>query len=253
MKSKRLRAFDRARMGSRRGLIGIDEAGRGALAGPVVAAAVALGRDFYDTEWCRRNASRVNDSKLLSKEEREALYETLRKFERAGRLWIGVGRGSVVEIEDLNILGATQVAMRRAVEQVFEHAGIAPHDPDPLFDGEETLDSSDASSLSDWGVFVDGKPMKRLGYPHEAFVKGDSRSLCIAMASIIAKVVRDRTMLALDCEHPCYDFGSSKGYATPLHREAIKEMGPTPAHRPLFLRKILEEEAEDLQVEFGFD
>ncbi len=119
MKSKRLRAFDRARMKGLSGLIGIDEAGRGALAGPVVAAAVAARNDFYDTEWCKRNASRINDSKLLSKEDRETLYEKLRWLERSQRIWIGVGWGTVEEIEDLNILGATQVAMRRAVEKVF--------------------------------------------------------------------------------------------------------------------------------------
>ncbi len=252
MKSVRLRAFDRARLKGRSGLIGIDEAGRGALAGPVVAAAVGACSEFYDTEWCRRNASRVNDSKLLSKEEREALYEKFRKFERSGLLWIGVGWGSVEEIEDLNILGATQEAMRRAVEQVFESARIAPHEPDPLFADIGADTESPRRTLSEWPIFVDGKPMKRLRYPHEAFVKGDSRSLCIAMASIVAKVARDRAMMALDCEYPRYDFASSKGYATPLHREAIKEVGPTPIHRPLFLRKILDTECEDAQVEFGF-
>jgi len=233
------------------GLIGIDEAGRGALAGPVVAAAVAARNDFYDTEWCKRNASRINDSKLLSKEDRETLYEKLRWLERSQRIWIGVGWGTVEEIEDLNILGATQVAMRRAVEQVFSSARISPHEPDPLFEAT-TVAETNGSTLAHWEIFVDGKPMKKLGYPHRAFVQGDSRSLCIAMASIIAKVARDRTMLALDCEYPHYDFGSSKGYATPLHREAIKSLGPTPVHRPLFLRKILEDNPNDDQSEFGF-
>ncbi len=234
------------------GLIGIDEAGRGALAGPVVAAAVAARSEFYDTEWCKRNASRINDSKLLSKEERESLYDKLRWLERNERVYVGVGWGSVEEIEDLNILGATQVAMRRAVEQVFANAVISPHEPDPLFEAS-AVDETNGSSLAHWQIFVDGKPMKKLGYPHQAFVKGDSRSLCIAMASIIAKVARDRTMLALDCEYPHYDFGSSKGYATPLHREAIKQLGPTPVHRSLFLRKLLEEDSETDQSEFGFE
>ena len=94
--------------------------------------------------------------------------------------------------------------------------------------------------------------MKQLGYPHQAFVKGDSRSLCIAMASIIAKVARDRTMMVLDCEYPLYDFASSKGYATAAHRAAIVESGPTVAHRSLFLRKILEAGDDDQQEEFGF-
>jgi len=234
------------------GLIGIDEAGRGALAGPVVAAAIAARKDFYDTEWCKRNASRINDSKLLSKEEREGLYDKLRWLERSGRIFIGVGWGSVDEIEDHNILGATQIAMRRAAEQVFSNAEIIPHEPDPLFEADCVAESN-TSSLAHWRIFVDGKPMKRLGYPHQAFVQGDSRSLCIAMASIIAKVARDRTMLALDCEYPHYDFGSSKGYATPMHREAIRSLGPTPVHRPLFLRKILIDDTGDDQPEFGFE
>ena len=188
---------------------------------------------------------------MLSKEEREEIYEKLRWLERKGRVFVGVGWGSVAEIEDLNILGATQLAMRRAVEQVFEGAGISPHESDPLFRDEEE-EPRVQENLSHWKLFVDGKPMKQLGYPHKAFVKGDSRSLCIAMGSIIAKVARDRTMLALDCEYPRYDFGSSKGYATATHREAILEAGPTPVHRSLFLRKILEAKSEDPQVEFGF-
>lgn len=251
MKSKRLRAFDRSRIKGLKGLIGIDEAGRGALAGPVVAAAVAAPSDFYDSEWCKRNASRINDSKLLTPDEREALYEKLRWLERQERLYIGVGWGSVEEIEDLNILGATQAAMRRAVEQVFDGASILPHEPDPLFEDTEG-ESGAQDNLSQWRILVDGKPMKQLGYPHDAYVKGDSRSLCIAMASIIAKVARDRTLMALDCEYPHYDFASSKGYATAAHRAAIVKSGPTPVHRSLFLRKILEEGADDLQEEFGF-
>lgn len=233
------------------GLIGVDEAGRGALAGPVVAGAVAVRNDFYESEWCKRNASRINDSKLLRKEEREKLYEKLRWLERQGRLFIGVGWGSVAEIEDLNILGATQVAMRRAVEQVFEGAGISPHEPDPLFaNAHEEL--APQENLSHWKIFVDGKPMKQLGYPHEAFVKGDSRSLCIAMGSIVAKVARDRNMRTLDCQYPHYDFASSKGYGTVAHRSAILNAGPTPVHRSLFLRKILETKCDDSQEEFAF-
>ena len=252
MKSKRLRAFDRARLSELTGLIGVDEAGRGALAGPVVASAVAVCREFYDTEWCKRNASRINDSKLLAPDEREYLYGKLRWLESKNRLHIGVGWGDIAEIENLNILGATQAAMRRAVEGVFESAEIEPHEPDPLFADVSSDRVIDGNYLSSWRIFVDGKPMKQLGYPHQAFVQGDSRSLCIAMASIIAKVTRDRTMMALDCQYPKYDLASSKGYATPSHRSAIVEEGPSPVHRSLFLKKILEANVEDLQSEFGF-
>tara|TARA_B100000519_G_scaffold26226_1_gene18417 strand:+ start:2413 stop:3171 length:759 start_codon:yes stop_codon:yes gene_type:complete len=252
MKSKRLRAFDRARLSELTGLIGIDEAGRGALAGPVVASAVAVCREFYDTDWCKRNASRINDSKLLAPDEREYLYGKLRWLESKNRLHIGVGWGDIAEIENLNILGATQAAMRRAVEGVFESAEIEPHEPDPLFADVSSDRVIDGNYLSSWRIFVDGKPMKQLGYPHQAFVQGDSRSLCIAMASIIAKVTRDRTMMALDCQYPKYDLASSKGYATPSHRSAIVEEGPSPVHRSLFLKKILEANVEDLQSDFGF-
>jgi len=252
MKSKRLRAFDRSRLSGLTGLIGVDEAGRGALAGPVVAAAVAARRGFYDTDWCKRNASRINDSKLLKPEEREYLYGKLRWLENRNWLYIGVGWGDLGEIEELNILGATQVAMRRALESVFARAKIEPHEPDPLFADADSNGAIDGDYLSSWRIFVDGKTMKQLGYPHQAFVQGDSRSLCIAMASIIAKVTRDRTMMALDCQYPKYDFATSKGYATPSHRSAIVEEGPSPVHRALFLKKILEANVEDFQSEFGF-
>ncbi|MDQ8203104.1 ribonuclease HII [Pelagicoccus sp. SDUM812003] len=254
MKSYRLRAFDRKQI--RRGvsgLIGVDEAGRGALAGPVVAAAVAARESFYDSEWCKRHSSSINDSKLLSFDEREELYGKLRWLEREGRLVIGVGRGSVEEIEDQNILGATQTAMRRAVEEILQKAEISPHDPDPLF-AMGNPEAAAVETLSQWLILVDGKPMKLLGYPHEALVKGDSKALCIAMASIVAKVTRDRIMMALDCEFPHYDLASSKGYATALHRSAILEKGATSIHRPLFLRKLLEgaSACDEAQEEFGF-
>lgn len=251
MKSHRLRAYDRKHLKKRIGLIGVDEAGRGALAGPVVAAAVAARSDFYDSEWCKRNASSINDSKLLTLSQREELYAKLRWLEREGRLLIGVGKGSVPEIEDLNILGATQRAMKRSVEEILEAGNISPHDPDPLFDAT-TSTGPPRETLSQWKILVDGKPMKHLGYKHQAVVKGDSTALCIAMASIIAKVTRDRIMMALDCEYPHYDLASSKGYATVLHRTAILEKGPTAIHRPLFLRKLLEEPSKDFQEEFGF-
>lgn len=252
MKSHRLRAFDRQRLKGFVGLIGVDEAGRGALAGPVVAAAVAARGDFYESDWCKRNASTINDSKLISSERREMIYGRLRWLERSNRIVIGIGRGTVEEIEDLNILGATQVAMRRALDDILEKTGILRHDPDPLFAiAEESAKPSE--TLSRWRVLLDGKPMRALGYPHEAIVKGDSRALCIAMASVVAKVTRDRMMLALDCDYPHYDLASSKGYATVMHRSAIVENGATPIHRSLFLRKLLEEqEFSDCQEEFGF-
>lgn len=251
MKSHRLRAYDRKQLKNRIGLIGVDEAGRGALAGPVVAAAVAARAEFYDSEWCKRNASSINDSKLLGVAQREELYTKLRWLEREGRLLIGVGRGSVAEIEDFNILGATQRAMKASIEEIMQAGNISPHDPDPLFDATDPT-TEPRETLSKWRILVDGKPMKHLGFKHQAVVKGDSTALCIAMASIIAKVTRDRMMMALDCDYPHYDLAASKGYATVLHRTAILENGATEIHRSLFLRRLLEEPNVNYQEEFGF-
>lgn len=233
MKSKRLRAFDRSKLKGYIGLIGVDEAGRGALAGPVVAAAVAARADFYETEWCKRNASCINDSKLLTRDQRETLYDKLRWLERGNRLVIGVGRATVEEIENLNILGATQAAMRRAVDDILAKAQIVPHEPDPLFASLEDI-AIGKETLAQWRLLVDGKPMKALGYPHEALVQGDSRALCIAMASIVAKVARDRMMCELAREFPHYAWESNKGYPVEAHRSAIVQHGITPHHRRSF-------------------
>lgn len=256
MKSQRLRAFDRKRMQGCSGLIGIDEAGRGALAGPVVAGAVLADAAFYESDWCRRNASSINDSKQLTPEQRVAMRDKLLWLESNSRIVLGIGYGSVEEIESLNILGATQIAMRRALEMVFARAGISPHEPDPLFMLGEERDSmagGDRQWLSSWRVLVDGKPMKALGYPHGAIVQGDAKSLCIAMASIVAKVARDEAMRALDWQFPGYELAASKGYGTTPHRQAIMEKGATAIHRPLFLRKLLETRLDASQQEFGFD
>lgn len=253
MKSHRLRAFDRKMIKGFVGLIGVDEAGRGALAGPVVAAAVAARSAFYDTNWCMRNASQVNDSKLLTPEQREKLYERIRWLEREARIVVGVGRAEVDEIEDHNVYGATQVAMRRAIEEILEKAGIAPHEPDPLFVSQMPAEETRRETLKSWRILVDGKPLKALGYPHHALVQGDSRALCVAMASIVAKVTRDRHMVDLHGEYPHYHFASCKGYGTTAHRKALLEVGPCPLHRKVFLQKILEAQWEDGQEEFGFE
>ena len=253
MKSKRLRAFDRKwlRGSSCAGLIGIDEAGRGALAGPVVAAAVAARSDFYESEWCRRRASDINDSKLISPERRAELYRKLVWLEQSRRIVIGLGTASVDEIDAVNILGATQIAMRRAVEEALGKSDIVPHEPDPLFHAVEEGRLS-RETIGDWTLLVDGTPMRSLGYPHSAVVKGDSKSLCIAMASIVAKVRRDALMEILDTKHPGYGFAECKGYGTPPHRAAIQEKGPCSAHRPLFLRNLLALDGDAGQTEFGF-
>lgn len=184
-------------------LAGVDEAGRGCLAGPVVAAAVHFAE--ADAEALLRGPlAGANDSKQLSPARREALFEAI---VREPRVRWAVGQASVVEIDALNILRATHLAMRRALE------GLSAR-PDH--------------------ALVDGLPVKGLPIPHTALVKGDARSLLIACASILAKVSRDRLCAALDARYPGYGFVGHKGYGTRAHLEALRRLGPCPAHRRTF-------------------
>lgn len=179
---------------------GIDEAGRGPLAGPVCAAAVIL------PEGCVIEG--LNDSKKLSEKKREKLFDVI----KSEAIAYSVAFASVEEIEDLNILQATFTAMRRAVEGLPVRADYA---------------------------LVDGNRMPPLGVDGQTVVKGDSLSMSIAAASILAKVTRDRLMLELDEEYPQYCFAKHKGYGTALHCELIKEHGASPVHRLSFLKNIL--------------
>lgn len=176
-------------------IAGIDEAGRGPLAGPVVAAAVILPEGLQ--------MPGVDDSKKLSASKRETLFDII--MEKA--IATGVGISQPEEIDQINILQATLKAMLRAVDQLKTS-------PDYLIiDGINTLDRD---------------------IPQQSIKKGDSLSLSIAAASIIAKVTRDRMMLEYDKQYPSYGFASHKGYGSKLHREAIAESGPCPIHRKTF-------------------
>ncbi len=182
--------------------VGIDEAGRGALAGPVVAACVVLPYRFAP--------SGINDSKQLSASQREELFTAITKVARG----IGVGVVDVATIEAVNILRATHIAMRLAVQNL--PAGLQPDI-----------------------ALIDGRPVKDFSLPQVALVKGDERCISIAAASIIAKVSRDRIMTELDSEYPGYGFAVHKGYGVPLHLRALKEQGVSPIHRRTF-RPVLE-------------
>ena len=175
---------------------GVDEAGRGPLAGPVVAAAVILPDD------CAIEG--LNDSKKLTTKKREHFHTILTL--RADIHW-GIGQADVGEIDSLNILRATHLAMARAVAAL-------PRKPDH--------------------ALVDGLPVRGLPVPHTALVAGDTLSLSIAAASIIAKVARDRLMTALDAEYPQYGFARHKGYGVREHLEALRSHGPSPVHRRSF-------------------
>ena len=175
---------------------GVDEAGRGPLAGPVVAAAAILPND------CQLNG--VDDSKKLTARKRELLYAELTVC--AEIVW-AVAEATVEEIDRLNILHATHLAMARAIEAL-------PRRPDH--------------------ALVDGLPVRGLPVEHTALVEGDTLSLSIAAASIIAKVTRDRLMSELDTQYPQYGFVRHKGYGVREHLEALRNHGPCPVHRRTF-------------------
>lgn len=180
-------------------ICGVDEAGRGPLAGPVCAAAVILPEGLI--------IEGVNDSKKLSEKKREELFDVIKEKSVA---W-SVAWASVEEIDEINILQATMLAMKRAI------AGL---DPEPDF------------------ALIDGNKIPSCDTPCYAIVKGDSLSHSIAAASILAKVSRDRLMLELAEKYPQYHFEKHKGYGTKLHTDAILEYGPCEIHRRTFLRKL---------------
>ena len=181
-------------------ICGVDEAGRGPLAGPVFAAAVVL-PDGHIIEG-------VNDSKKLSEKKREMLFDKI--IEEC--VCYSIGTASEKEIDEINILQATYLAMKRAVEGLE----IKP----------------------DY-VLIDGNRMPPLDIPAETIVKGDGKSASIAAASIIAKVSRDRYMLELAKKYPQYEFEKHKGYGTKLHYEKIAEHGISDIHRKSFLKKVI--------------
>ena len=180
---------------------GVDEAGRGPLAGPVCAAAVILPDDVQ--------IEGLNDSKKLSEKKREALYDVI--CEKA--IAYSICYGTLEEIEQYNILEATYIAMNRAINSLNVKADFA---------------------------LIDGNRIPRnIAIPCETVVKGDAKSCSIAAASILAKVTRDRLLLEYDKKYPQYGFAAHKGYGTKAHYEAIKEHGVCEVHRLSFLKNVL--------------
>lgn len=230
-------------------LIGVDESGRGALAGPVVAAAVCLDKNFYDSEWCRREAHAIEDSKQLSAIQRKNLFAEFKMLKKQGLIDAEVGIASVEQIEKHNILGATRIAMQKAIEAVTslkDESFTLPsiENEDNLFH-HESLEIDDPLSRN--CIMVDGRPLRPFPYSHVAVVAGDAKSLVIAMASIIAKVTRDTLMMELDRNYPQYGFSHHKGYGTTRHQAAILSEGATSVHRALFLRKLFRTDSEEHQ------
>ncbi len=184
-------------------ICGVDEAGRGPLAGPVCAAAVILPKG--------KIIEGVNDSKKLSEKKREQLFDVIKEQAAA----YSIGWASVEEIEEINILNAAMLAMKRAVEGLPITADFA---------------------------YIDGNKTPDLDIPCEAIVKGDANSMSIAAASILAKVSRDRLMIEYAKQYPDYGFEKHKGYGTKVHNEAILKYGVTPIHRMSFLKKLFEKQ-----------
>ncbi|MBQ3970552.1 MAG: ribonuclease HII [Clostridia bacterium] len=186
-------------------ICGVDEAGRGPLAGPVCAAAVILPKG--------KIIEGVNDSKKLSEKKREKLFEVIKK-EAADYC---VGWASVEEIEEINILNAAMLAMKRAIEGLKIKPDFA---------------------------YIDGNKIPPVDITCEAVVKGDANSMSIAAASILAKVSRDRLMLEYAEKYPEYGFEKHKGYGTKAHSEAVLKYGPCEIHRMSFLKKLLSKNEE---------
>ncbi len=218
-------------------LVGVDEAGRGALAGPVVAGAVILNRVFLEYVRSETQWARVNDSKQLPARVREGFAAMIDEACEAGWIHAATGSGSVEEIERGNILGATRLAMQRALESACpDNIRLpAPSSMSPQRDLFASVSDNRAPNVR---ILVDGRPLRPFPYGHMALVKGDASSFVIALASILAKVKRDQLMSDLDAQWEGYGFSVHKGYGTVSHREALQQRGACPQHRRLFLRKL---------------
>ena len=189
-------------------ICGIDEAGRGPLAGPVVAACVVLPEDF--------DVPGVDDSKKISEKKREALYDEI--MSRA--LAVGIGRADNLVIDEINILQATKQAMTEAVAAA-----------------DQMLRQRMNASIGH--ILFDAMTIPEIDIPQTSIIKGDAKSLSIGAASIVAKVTRDREMTEYHKIYPDYGFDSNKGYGTKAHYEGIRRCGITPIHRKSFLKNVL--------------
>lgn len=206
-------------------LIGVDEAGRGALAGPVVACAVKLDPQFYSHFQDDEHALKVKDSKLLPAPLRKDIAQKAAFWKQEGWIDYSIQEGSVLEIETHNILGATKIAMQKAIQALQVDDEIS--EELPLF------------HLKDKGkIWIDGPFLKQFPYPHQGIIKGDQKSFAIALASILAKYTRDSLMHELDPLNQ-YGFKQHKGYGTALHISRLQEYGASLHHRAKFLTSLL--------------
>ena len=203
-------------------IMGVDEAGRGPLAGPVFAAAVSVpldrAVDLLANDW-----KAVNDSKKLSPTKRDALAAVIKATPSCT---FAIASASALEIDQMNILRATHLAMRRAAFSISEQLGVPP--------GQSSSLSRAPLPSSPFRILVDGLPVPSLPFPSKNLVKGDAKSLFIAAASILAKTARDAYCLTMEERYPGYGFAVHKGYPTPAHLAALERLGPCPEHRQSF-------------------
>lgn len=197
-------------------VIGIDEAGRGTLAGPVVASAVAISSEnLFSQIWHQAPLQYIKDSKKVTPKRRQAIYDNI---QNQNEVLIGVGSVSAHNIDTINILEATKIAWLEALERCLLQL---------------PLDSK-------IGILIDGNIIPSgIEYPHQAVIKGDNKHLSIALASIYAKVYRDNLMTVYHTQYPNYNFDKHKGYGTQLHIESIRKYGLSDIHRATFCKNIL--------------
>ena len=195
------------RAAGKRCIAGVDEVGRGPLAGPVVAACVVLPEDF--------DVLGVDDSKKLSEKKREQLYDAI----LSEALAYGIGMQDNASIDEINILEATKEAMRCAI-----------------IEAEQRLREKTGCGIDH--ILIDALTLREIAIPQTGIIKGDSASLSIAAASILAKVTRDRMMIEYDSIYPGYAFAKNKGYGTKAHYEGLQAQGMTPIHRRSFLKNF---------------
>lgn len=201
-------------------IAGVDEVGRGPLAGPVVTAAVVLPADF--------DVLGIDDSKKLSEKKREELFDVI--MQRA--VAVGIGMADEKTIDEINILQATKVAMRKAVEA----ANADLREKQAGADAAEAEVAAGAAAID--YILFDAMKIEDIDTPQESIIKGDANILAIAAASIIAKVTRDRMMVEYDEQYPGYAFAKNKGYGTKAHYEGLHAQGMCPIHRRSFLKNL---------------
>lgn len=222
------RREDELRQAGCRHIAGVDEVGRGPLAGPVVAAAVILPEDF--------DVLGIDDSKKLSEKKREELFDII--CDKA--VAYGIGMADEKVIDEINILQATKRAMKQAIAEADEQLKQIAEGADWHGEPGEDTDFSDAAMVTGGidHILFDAMKIEEINIPQESIIKGDANILSIAAASIIAKVTRDRMMVEYAKEYPGYAFEKNKGYGTKAHYEGLRSQGICPIHRRTFLKNL---------------